>query len=219
MEHATSVRVLLNANADEALPNDDATTVERVWVRTLSGGRFFVKARGWVIACGAGLGFDGVRPFDRGLVSGLLGDTGPIMSDLRIEHPAIGITGRALFTLIFFLSGITHFTGIDDYVRLMPEAIPWRTFWVLISGGVELVGAGLILTNRYPRLGAWLIVLFLVPVTITVHGFEMVTNADAQMRAIQLSFFLKGLAMTGSALLITQLGVTPRAIEGGAGGG
>ncbi len=127
--------------------------------------------------------------------------------DVTIEHPAIGITGRFMFTLIFFLSGITHFTGIDDYVRLMPEAIPWRTFWVLLSGVVELLGAVMILTNRYPRLGAWLIVLFLVPVTIVVHGTDMVTNPDARMRAIQLSFFLKGVAMTGTALLITQLGV------------
>lgn len=128
-------------------------------------------------------------------------------SDLKIEHPAIGIAGRVMFTLIFFLSGITHFTGIDDYVRLMPEAIPWRTFWVLISGVVELLGAVMVLTNRSPRLGAWLIVLFLVPVTIVVHGTEMVTNPDERMRAIQLSFFLKGVAMTGAALLITQLGV------------
>ncbi len=128
-------------------------------------------------------------------------------SDLRIEHPALGIIGRIMFTLIFFLSGITHFTGIDDYVRLMPEAIPWRTFWVLISGVVELLGAVMILTNRSPRLGAWLIVLFLVPVTIVVHGTDMVANPDERMRAIQLSFFLKGVAMTGAALLITQMGV------------
>jgi hypothetical protein len=44
-------------------------------------------------------------------------------------------------------------------------------------------------------------------VTITVHGVAMVTAPDAQMQAIQTSFFLKGIAMTGAALLITQLGV------------
>jgi len=128
-------------------------------------------------------------------------------NDLFVQHPAISLTGRVMFTLIFFLSGITHFTGMDDYVRLIPEAIPWRTFWVVISGVVELIGAALVVSNRYPRLGAWLIVLFLVPVTITVHGVDMVSNPDERMRQIQLSFFLKGVAMTGAALLITQLGV------------
>lgn len=128
-------------------------------------------------------------------------------SDAAFFSPAIAVTGRVMFTLIFFLSGITHFTGIDDYVALMPAAIPFRPFWVIISGIVELLGAILIVSNRAPRLGGWLIVLFLVPVTIAVHGVAMVTAPDERTAAIQTSFFLKGIAMTGSALLITQLGV------------
>lgn len=128
-------------------------------------------------------------------------------SDVHVLHPGIAIAGRILFSLIFFLSGVTHFTGPDDYVRIMPEAIPFRTFWVLISGVVELAGAVMIVSNRYPRLGAWLIIVFLIPVTITVHGYWMVVDPDPRTRAMQVSFFLKGLAMIGGALLITQLGV------------
>ena len=127
--------------------------------------------------------------------------------DVGILHPAIGVAGRIMFTLIFFLSGIAHFTELDRFVALMPAAIPFRTFWVMSSAVVELVGATLIVTNRYPRLGAWLIVIFLVPVTITVHGVWMITAPDRQMQQIQTSFFLKGVAMAGAALLITQLGV------------
>lgn len=128
-------------------------------------------------------------------------------NDVTFFSPAVALTGRIMFTLIFFLSGITHFTGMSDYVALMPEAIPFRPFWVIISGIVELIGAVLIVSNRSPRLGGWLIALFLVPVTITVHGVAMVTATDERMAAIQTSFFLKGIAMTGAALLITQLGV------------
>jgi putative oxidoreductase len=128
-------------------------------------------------------------------------------NDLTINNPGIALAGRLMFTLIFFLSGVTHFTDIAGFVALMPESIPFRTFWVLISGVVELVGAICIATNRYPRLGAWLIAVFLVPVTVVVHGHMMVTTTDATMRAVQMSFFLKGVAMTGTALLITQLGV------------
>jgi uncharacterized membrane protein YphA (DoxX/SURF4 family) len=128
-------------------------------------------------------------------------------NDVFVEQAGIALVGRIMFTLIFFLSGITHFTDLDRYVSLMPEAIPFRPFWVMISGIVELAGAAMIVGNKYPRLGAWLIVLFLVPVTITVHGTGMVSDPDERMRAIQLSFFLKGVTMTGAALLITQLGV------------
>src|SRR5208282_2798080 len=112
---------------------------------------------------------------------------------------------------IFFLSGVTHFTQMRFYAGLMPAAIPWHDFWVSISGLVELAGAALILFNYRPRLGGWLIVLFLVPVTIVVHGTAMVTLSDPVMRTVNASMFLKGLAMTGCALLITQLGVRNRA--------
>src|SRR5262245_49547521 len=128
-------------------------------------------------------------------------------NDVVVLHPAIAITGRVLFTLIFFLSGITHFTRLDGYVAIMPAVIPFRPFWVMLSAVVELIGAALVVSNRFPRLGGWLIALFLIPVTITVHGVAMLTAADAQTQAIQTSFFLKGVAMTGAALLITQLGV------------
>ena len=128
--------------------------------------------------------------------------------DLVLHHPAIGIAARILFTLIFFLSGITHFTDIAGYVALMPEAIPFRPFWVIVSAIVELAGAILILTNVRPRLGAWLIVAFLVPVTFTVHGVGIFTAPDEGMQGVQISMFLKGLALTGCALFITQLGVS-----------
>jgi putative oxidoreductase len=128
--------------------------------------------------------------------------------DLRITSPAIGITARILFTLIFFLSGITHFTAMTDYINLMPAQIPFRAFWVSISAVVELVGAAMILFNYRPRLGAWLIVLFLVPVTIVVHGTAMLTLPDPIMRTVNVSMFLKGLAMIACALFITQFGVT-----------
>ncbi len=127
--------------------------------------------------------------------------------DLVMINPAIGLAARILFTLIFFLSGITHFTDLHTYVNLMPAAIPWRTFWVIISAIVELVGAVFIVFNYRPRLGGWLIVLFLIPVTIVVHGTAMIVDPSPVMRAINVSFFLKGLAMIAGALFITQYGV------------
>jgi putative oxidoreductase len=128
-------------------------------------------------------------------------------NDLLIISPAIAIIARILFSLIFVLSGITHFTAMRSYVALMPPAIPWRAFWVTISAVVELAGAALILFNYRPRLGGWLLVAFLIPVTIVVHGTAMLTLPDPIMRAVNVSMFLKGLAMIACALFITQLGV------------
>src|SRR5215211_6304920 len=50
IEHATTVTVYLNANVTEIETNDEATTVTGVRVACLSGNRFSVKARTFILA-------------------------------------------------------------------------------------------------------------------------------------------------------------------------
>ena len=90
----------------------------------------------------------------------------------------------------------------------MPSGVPYPLFWIFISGVVELAGAAMILFNWRPRLGGWLIVIFLLPVTVVVHGYEMQNALDEVVRALQQAHFLKGFALMGAALLITQIGVS-----------
>lgn len=129
------------------------------------------------------------------------------------NHPILSLVARFLFTSLFFLSGVTHFTNIPYYVSLMPEAVPFPVFLILISGVVELVGAAMILFNWRPHLGGWLLVAFLVPVTLVVHGYELMTQTDPVLWALQQAHFLKGFALIGAALLITQIGVTHRSAD------
>ena len=129
------------------------------------------------------------------------------MKDVTWFHPAIAVVGRVMFTLIFFASGVTHFTDLEHYAELMPASTPYPAFWVMISGAVELIGALMIVTNRYARLGGWLIFIFLVPVTVAVHGVLLANATDPATIRYQQSFFMKGVTMAGAALLITQLGV------------
>ncbi|MEO1407463.1 MAG: DoxX family membrane protein [Pseudomonadota bacterium] len=133
-----------------------------------------------------------------------------LADDQLPNNKGITLAGRLLFTLLFFLSGLTHFTNIPYYLDLMPDGVPFSIFLIVVSGVVELAGAAMILFNRRARLGGWLIVLFLVPVTFVVHGYEMINAEEEAMRLMQQAHFLKGLALTGAALLITQLGVTHR---------
>lgn len=134
-----------------------------------------------------------------------------MLAETRLpHHPGLTIAARALFTSLFFLSGVTHFTNIPYYVSLMPAAVPFPVFLTLISGVVELVGATMILLNWHARLGGWLLVAFLIPVTIVVHGYALMTETDQVLWALQQAHFLKGIALTGAALLFTQIGVSHR---------
>ena len=130
------------------------------------------------------------------------------------NHPSLTTTARALFTSLFLLSGITHFTNVPYYISLMPEAVPFPVFLIMVSGVVELLGAAMILFNWQARLGGWLLIAFLVPVTLVVHGYELMTQPDPIIWALQQAHFLKGFALIGAALLITQIGASHRAAPG-----
>ena len=61
------------------------------------------------------------------------------------------------------------------------------------------------------RYGAWLLVLFLVPVTIMLHNFWAVT--DPMMSRMQQVMFMKNLTMIGGALLISYFGAGPLSLD------
>lgn len=130
-----------------------------------------------------------------------------MIENLLPQHRSLIILGRFLFVFLFLLSGVTHFTNVPYYLGLMPDSFPFPLFWIYVSGVVELAGAFMILFNRQARMGAWLLVLFLIPVTVVVHGYQMLNAQDEVVRALQQAHFIKGWALVGAALLITQVGV------------
>ena len=78
-------------------------------------------------------------------------------------------------------------------------------------GVISLVGGLSILLGYRAKIGAWLIVLFLVLVTPIMHKFWGV--ADPMMAQAQMINFMKNLSMLGGALLITQFGAGPLSLD------
>ena len=73
------------------------------------------------------------------------------------------------------------------------------------------LGGPSILLGYRAKLGAWLIVLFLIPVTLMLHKFW--TVSDPMMAQIQMILFMKNVSMLGGALLITQFGAGPFSLD------
>ena len=72
--------------------------------------------------------------------------------------------GRLLFSLIFIQNGIGHFrqrTGITEYAR--SAGAPFPEIMVPVTGLMILLGGLSVLLGVYARVGAWLLVLFLIP--------------------------------------------------------
>src|ERR1051326_5700467 len=119
---------------------------------------------------------------------------------------AIVFTGRVLFSIIFLLTPINHFTQkAIDYGTA--NGVPFASFLVPASSVLACLGAISIITGYKTKAGAWFIVLFLVPVTLTMHRFW--NETDAMMAQMQMANFMKNVSMTGAALIISYFGAGP----------
>ena len=115
----------------------------------------------------------------------------------------ITLAGRFLFSAIFILSGFFHFSP-QDIAYAANAGVPVPAFLVPASGILALLGGLCILLGYRARIGGWLVVLFLVPVTLMMHNFWAVK--DPMVAQMQMAMFMKNVAMIGAALLISQFG-------------
>jgi putative oxidoreductase len=118
--------------------------------------------------------------------------------------------GRFLYSAIFLMTVLGHFS--QGYVAYAAQAgVPAPGLLVPLSGVIAILG-GLSVTLGYKaKIGAWLLVLFLVPVTLAMHNFWAV--ADPMMRNMQIAMFMKNVSMLGAALLIAHFGAGPVSLD------
>jgi putative oxidoreductase len=120
------------------------------------------------------------------------------------------LAGRILFSAIFIMSGFLHFSS-QEIAYAAQAGVPKAGLLVPASGILALAGGLSILLGYRAKIGAWLLVLFLVPVTLMMHNFWAVK--DPMMAQIQMAMFLKNVAMLGGALLISQFGAGPLSLD------
>ena len=113
------------------------------------------------------------------------------------------VLGRFLFALIFLMAGANNFNK-QTIGYAASQGVPMASILVPLSGALAIAGGLSILLGYRAKLGAWLIALFLVPVTSMMHKFWLVQ--DPMMAQIQMILFMKNVSMLGGALLISQFG-------------
>jgi putative oxidoreductase len=118
--------------------------------------------------------------------------------------------GRLFYSLIFVVAGFGHFTH-QEIAYAAAQGIPIAGVLVPASGIMAIVGGLSVLLGFHGKVGAWLLVLFLVPVTLTMHNFWAVK--DPMMQQMQMAMFLKNISMLGSALFFTQIGTGPLSLD------
>jgi putative oxidoreductase len=118
--------------------------------------------------------------------------------------------GRLLFTAIFILSSLDLFSSrAVGYTAA--AGVPAANLLVPLAGILALVGGVSVLLGYHARVGALLLVLFLLPVTLWMHRFWAVADPGAAQH--QVTNFLKNTAMLGAALMLIYYGAGPLSLD------
>jgi len=116
--------------------------------------------------------------------------------------------GRMLFSTIFIGSGIQHIIrpGMMS-AHAGARGVPAPSLMVRLAGAVVFIGGISVLLGAYARVGAALLVIFLIPTAIVMHNYW--TLSDPVAKANDQAHFFKDLALAGAALLIWYFGSGP----------
>src|SRR5258708_975594 len=120
------------------------------------------------------------------------------------------LAGRQLFSLIFILSSARHFSS-QTIASAAAHGVPLPDLLVPLSGIIALLGGLSILLGFQTRIGAGLLVIFLVPVTLMMHNFWSIS--DPMSLQIEKAIFLKNVTMLGGALVISYFGAGPLSLD------
>ncbi|NWF93722.1 MAG: DoxX family protein [Syntrophaceae bacterium] len=109
------------------------------------------------------------------------------------------LVGRILLVLIFLQSGIGKIENFQKTAQYMASyGMPFTNFFLVGAIFVELIGCLAVILGFSTRLGAVLLLVFLIPTTLIFH-----TNFSDQ---IQVIMFMKNVSIFGGCLLLLSFG-------------
>lgn len=123
------------------------------------------------------------------------------------------VAARVMMSLIFLLSAvgnkIPNFEGVSQYMA--GEGVPAPK--LLLAGAIAflLLGSASLILGYQARIGAALLLVFLVAATYYFHDFW--TIADAGERQQQTIQFMKNLGLMGAMLFVIANGAGPWSLD------
>jgi putative oxidoreductase len=114
------------------------------------------------------------------------------------------LAGRILISVIFLISG---FFKVGGYAQMVGYAtavhLPMPSVAIAAAAAVELACGLAILAGFKTRIAAWLLFLYVIPITYFFHNFWAVQGQEQQMQMVH---FLKNIAIMGGLLVLSVNG-------------
>ena len=114
------------------------------------------------------------------------------------------LAGRLLIGGYFLFNGIVHIVQFKQMVGYTAiHGIPFPKMGVVVATVLILIGGLGVVLGVYPTISLYALVLFMVPVTFSMHAFWKIT--DPNERRIERVQFLKNMALLGAILMLLGL--------------
>lgn len=124
------------------------------------------------------------------------------------------LVGRILYSMIFLMSGVMHVVKFSDTVGFAAsKGVPMPGIGTFVATLLMLVGGLSVLLGYKAKIGAVLLVVFLVPTSFMMHNFW--TISDPMMMQMEMAAFMKNMSMAGGALIIAYFGSGPLSLDKG----
>jgi len=145
-------------------------------------------------------------------------------ASMRILRAALAGLARLCLSSLFLASGInkiiywkeaekqflavlgdwqTYASAIEGVQHVLSSAVVWAPLILMVATFLEILGSLLLLFGLKERLGAGLLALILIPTTVLMHHFWF---AEGSQKELQLSLFLRDLAILGGLLVVVLHG-------------
>lgn len=123
----------------------------------------------------------------------------------------IALLGRVFVALIFVMAGVMKIFGFESTAEMMAgQGIPMAQLALVLAIILELGGGLMVMFGWKARLGALMLVVFMIPVTFVFHSFWLHEASEIQN---QMHHFLKNLTMMGGALYVMAFGAGKYSID------
>lgn len=114
------------------------------------------------------------------------------------------LLGRWCISIIFILSGVGKFLEYDATSQYMAaQGMTFVPFFLAIAALIEIIFGLSVFLGYKARLGALVLLLYLIPVTAIFHNFWF---QEGDMSKLQMIMFMKNLAIFGGLVNLACTG-------------
>jgi len=121
------------------------------------------------------------------------------------------LVGRIFLSAIFVLSGVAKLADPSGTAEHMAaQGIPMIGLLLPLAALVEIVGGLSLITGTFARIGATMLILFLIPTTVLFHDFWAYQGPE---RVMQMANFMKNVAIGGGLMLVLAHGAARLSVD------